>query len=288
MKRISMGMLLAILKILQTIHEHKFHIKNDLFSYMQFSFVNLQQAIELAVKCNWLVSPKKNLFFITKKGLSIISKFNGTELTTDVLQTMLYAYALSCNPIWVFRVPRGRKEASLFMSIDEKRCFYEAGLLDENIDKACIKWWDSLSARITSTKDMRLLRIGRKAEQLTIQYEKNRTGVQPDWRSFDTNLVGYDVLSIVKKDDCSKLLIEVKASSLPMQNANMIISNHEWEVAMQSQNYVFHLWTLSGIPELAVIKVDDLKPHIPQNLGKGEWKKARIPFVVFKEFFNTF
>lgn len=291
MTHISMGMLTAILSILKIIRMQEIHRKQDIISYLRFNHIDLNQAIELAEKCLWIISSEGaegKSYFLTDKGMLIISKFDNREISSSLLQHLLFDYALSCFPIWVFRVPSGRKEASLFMTIDEKRCFFEARLLDTNIDNNCIRWWDALSAEIRSNEDIKLLEIGRKAEQLTLQYEKERTGNFPDWRSFDTNLVGYDVLSILSKDDAAKLLIEVKASSLSIQNACMFISSHEWEIAIHSKNYIFHLWSLQDCPYLGIINVDELKPHIPQDTGSGKWKKAQIPYAAFYEHFSPY
>ena len=55
-------------------------------------------------------------------------------------------------------------------------------------------------------KDLSLDDVGRKGERLTLQYEELRTNVKPDWRSIETNLSGYDVLSQRSKTDNTPLL----------------------------------------------------------------------------------
>lgn len=60
-------------------------------------------------------------------------------------------------------------------------------------------------------------------------------------------------------------------------------TSHEWNVALTSRAYVFHLWCLSNSKKmLAVISPDELLPYIPTNNLEGQWESAKIPFSCFE------
>lgn len=101
--------------------------------------------------------------------------------------------------------------------------------------------------------------------------------------SIDSNLAGYDIKSRVSEDSSDILLIEVKASTYALGQAVFHVTSHEWNVALTSRAYVFHLWCLSDSKKmLAVISPDELLPYIPTNNLEGQWESAQIPFSCFE------
>ena len=195
---------------------------------------------------------------------------------------MLEDYVLKCAPVWSNRIPYGRKEASLFMSDDERACFIEAGLLNKNIDMIAIKWWDTLSTIIRGKSAQENVEIGREGERQTFQYEKRRTEVSPKWMSIESNLVGYDIQSQIDKNDGTPLLIEVKTSKNVLHDACFYITSHEWYVACTSKSYIIHLWLLSPTGnQLAILTPDEIRPYVPTNNLEGQWEDAKIPYSCF-------
>ena len=166
----------------------------------------------------------------------------------------------------------------------------EAGLIDSQ-DEGVIDWWDRLAGEERAKSDANLGDIGRKGERLTLQYEEQRTGVKPAWRSIESNLSGYDILSQRSAEEKEKLLIEVKTSTQTIENACAIISRHEWDVATMKNNlerYLFYFWAISsGVNSLAILSVDEIRSHIPSDNEAGKWENASIPFSIFIDRFST-
>ena len=126
-----------------------------------------------------------------------------------------------------------------------------------------------------------MLKLEDLAKKLTLTHERKRTQREPIWQGFESNLIGYDVLSVVDKRNNNLLLIEVKTSDTAQKLASFHISENEWQVSISSRNYIFHLWSLKPKPDLIIISPDQLEPHIPNNNGEGKWESAIIPFEVF-------
>jgi hypothetical protein len=78
---------------------------------------------------------------------------------------------------WTSRVSRGRKEASIFLSKDEKRCFVEAELLLDDLSDESLIWWGILSNSIRAQSDEDNLITGRRGELLNfymMRIERNQ------------------------------------------------------------------------------------------------------------------
>jgi len=104
----------------------------------------------------------------------------------------------------------------------------------------------------------------------------------------ETNQEGYDVGSVVSQQDRSYLRIEVKAS-VQGQTGRAYITKNEWKVATDDiTKHLFYFWKVKDgdQPELAVLDADAVRPHIPTNLGSGQWESTSIPFSSFEECFN--
>ncbi|NJD02813.1 MAG: DUF3883 domain-containing protein [Ruminiclostridium sp.] len=142
-------------------------------------------------------------------------------------------------------------------------------------------WWDDLFVKIYNEREAEKLLVGRYGEKLSVRYELKRTEQRPIWKSIDSNLAGYDLLSQVSKFNDNKLLIEVKASKYEYLHAVAHITRNEWETACLSTNYCFHLWLLSDEPQIAIIPFDDMKMHIPEDNGSGSWESVSIPYHSF-------
>ena len=222
---------------------------------------------------------------MTKRGTGLL-RLQTQGLLVDLKRQMLTDYVLKCAPIWSNRIPYGRREASIFMSKDEKACFADAGLLSDKLNPGIIGWWDTIAIQIRTQTQQAKSETGRLGERNTIKYERNRTNSDPVWMSIDSNLAGYDIKSQMSKDNSGPLLIEVKASTFALGQAEFHITSHEWNVALTSRAYVFHLWCLFGNKKmLAIISPSDVMPYIPTNNLEGQWESANIPFSCFENKF---
>lgn len=251
--------------------------------------INLNSSLDFAIQCQWVSNVDTNVV-LTDYGNTIIEMFDGHSISMQLWRRILYIYITVCSPAWCRRIPYGRREAYLFMNEEEQRCFDEAGLVDSQ-DESVIDWWDMLANEERTKSDAALGDIGRKGERLTLAYEELRTGVKPNWRSIETNLSGYDILSQRSSNEKEKLLIEVKTSTQQLETACAIISRHEWDVASMKNNrnrYLFYFWALSGNGNrLAIINVDEMSSHIPDDNESGKWENVSIPFDAFKEMFEN-
>ena len=251
--------------------------------------VDKTSALEFANQCNW-VSFVNNDIIITESGERILGDFKDESISQGLWRIILYDYIMVCRPAWASRIPLGRKEASFFMTNDEKRCFFEAGLLDAS-NEAIVLWWDLIASNYREERNAKLEDTGRSGEQLTIRYEEDRTGTKPQWVSIETNLAGYDILSRASADNPSTILIEVKSSIKPINEAKIVLTRNEWDVASCSYNYnryFFYIWLIGSKNQLAVIPAATLEKHIPKDEGDGRWDTTEIPFSVFvSQFVNV-
>lgn len=251
--------------------------------------INLNSSLDFAMQCQWVSNVNADVVF-TDNGNNIIEMFDGQSISMQLWRRILYIYITVCSPAWCRRIPYGRREAYLFMNEEEQRCFEEAGLVDSQ-DESVIDWWDTLANEERNRSNAALGDIGRRGERLTMAYEELRTGVKPNWRSIETNLSGYDILSQRSSNEKEKLLIEVKTSNQQLETACANISRHEWNVAVMKNNrsrYFFYFWALSGHGNrLAIINVDEMSNHIPEDNESGKWENVNIPFNAFREMFEN-
>lgn len=286
--KLSIGLISNILLLFEkVVSENKIIINRLNRKYFNLNF-ETESLLIFASECSWLKPIDENILVLTDKGVSIFEKFQGDELKADLVKEVLYDYILLKKPSWSYRIPYGRKEATIYMSLDEKQCFYLAGLLVDEINDECMKWWDDIATHIRVLDSIHKSDIGRRGEVLSIDYETKRTGLKPYWNSFETNLNGYDLLSVIDKDCDIKLSIEVKATTKDISHATFFLTKNEWHTAKTSKNYIFHIWLVSDTNKIAVISVEEMKKHIPQNSGYGEWKQVEISFAAFHDKFEIY
>lgn len=248
--------------------------------------INKRAAYDFALQCNWIADEGSGIEF-TNRGKEIVSLFRGTNITSGLWMRALYDYVSTCRPAWASLIPYGRKEAYLFMTNDEKRCFFEAGLMD-SIENEVVQWWDHVALLFRKEKKDSLDDIGREGERKTLAYEELRTKVKPRWESIDSNYSGYDIISQRAEGANEPILIEVKSSLKSIYEAKMIITRNEWDVATCGYNvdrYFFYLWLLGDKSRLAVIPASSIKNHVPNDTGAGHWHTLEIPFLCFEHDF---
>lgn len=204
------------------------------------------------------------------------------------LRAMLIDFIEIEQPPWLQLVPYGRRETLLQAPPSIRQVFVEAGLAYGD-DEETVRFWDALAARARGLRDGALTEIGRRGERLTLQYERNRTDMEPKWIALESASDGYDVLSHVAKSDSRRMTIEVKTSERGTEFASFHLTRNEWVTALGSMAHRFHLWVLApSRSELAVLTVEQVGAHVPSDTGAGVWESVSIPFSAFKETFQRF
>ncbi len=283
MLRLSANVISSAILLLHRLESYHFSSLTEL-AYAKISFINVEDVFDFSQGCGW-VCKRGNAPVVTSRGKEILNLYH-QGLNIELKRLMLTDYIIKMSPVWSARVPYGRSEAAIFMTNDERACFSEAGLLAERLDYSIVEWWDAVANRLRARDQQRRSDIGRIGETNSIRYERKRTNSDPKWMSVDSNLVGYDIQSKLSVDDDRTLLIEVKTSTTPLDQSMFHVTSHEWNVALTSPAYVFHLWHLIGDKKfLAIVSPDDINPYIPDNNLTGEWENVKIPFSSFKDKF---
>ena len=112
--------------------------------------IRLADAISFAQKLGWLNVEKQEVSF-TKKGEYILTQFDGRNVSGELWRKILQEYIYTWKPIWINRIPYGRREAYYFMSPDEKRCFENAGLMETDPQSEIVEWWDTIAEHVRRT-----------------------------------------------------------------------------------------------------------------------------------------
>ena len=283
MIRLSENVLASSMSLLKRLESYHFSSLSEL-AYSKIAAIASEDLFVFAQNCGWVYESNRTPT-LTERGAELLQlQEHGQQI--ELKRQMLIDYVLRAAPIWTNRIPYGRSEARVFMSKDEKACFSEAGLFTDQLDSSIVEWWDTIANQIRTQSQLTKTDIGRNGELNSIAYERIRTDADPVWMSVDSNLAGYDIKSRLSKDDPETLLIEVKTSSLAINDAVFHVTSHEWEVALTSPAYVFHLWCLINQTKLlAILSPNDVQPYIPTNQLEGEWESAKIPFSCFESYF---
>ncbi len=285
MIRLSMNVVSSAIRLLKYINDGLVKSNDEIESLYTIGDIDVDDLLEMIEKCI-LVEPQDSSKQITNSGKYIVNESDNKN-TGNAIRMFLERYVVQVAPAWSRRIPFGRNEAFLFMTKDEQACFYEASLMNKSPAEDEIIWWDRIAAQIRNEKEEAKLNTGRIGERLTIQYEIMRTGVRPEWKAIDTNMAGYDVMSVVSRDVRAPLLIEVKSSQENLTGAFCHITSHEWNVSNLSASYLFYFWSINNNKtKIAILNHDDIAPHIPENHMNGEWESVKIPFYAFRDRFS--
>jgi Protein NO VEIN, C-terminal len=232
------------------------------------------EAISLAGALGWLARDSTGHLHPTGAGLAA----HPEGARSLRLRFQLHAFILHTKPSWSALLCRGRREAAAQLPAEIRQCLQDAGLL-EGIDDATVQWWDSLAVASRVESQHELLTIGRFGERLSLHYERNRVGIDPLWQALESNSAGYDILSWVASGRADRLLIEVKCSVLTQATAHLHITRYEWQTARTANNAVFHLWIVRPDSRcLWILTPEQVRPHVPDDHGAGEWESVCIPF----------
>ena len=97
------------------------------------------------------------------------------ELTRHHLRLFVFAWIEVIQPPWLRLVPHGREKLRIALADDQVQCFREAGLFDEVPDDDALAWWDRLAGLMRGQADSEKMRRARHAEQLSFEFEVDRT-----------------------------------------------------------------------------------------------------------------
>ena len=199
----------------------------------------------------------------------------------------IIAVLLLKMPTFTKLMTRGRGRFIKSLDTNEFRdilsVFREAHVLDEPPSNADVAWWDTIQGRVRLNNDQEVMARARAAEKLSLEHEQAelvKLGIEqsPRWIAIEDNFVGYDVLSYRHTPEgVQTRLIEVKSTiASPLR---FIVTRNEWNTAEKvGDAYLFHVWDLAkSPPELFIRTVEQVRPHIPEDNEKGEWKSASIP-----------
>jgi hypothetical protein len=277
---ISVGQLHSAKKLLDWVAKNQL-VKSDISIFNRVLVCPAMDVLNLCTRCGWLEINLDGVLQLSKRGYEL-NNINDYRIR---LRYQIQDIVSREQPSWSRLFPKGRDETINFVAADIRQCLDEAGLLSPQVTDDIVVWWDEISGLVRGIKSATLSQTGRAGERLTLNYELNRTGKTAIWQSIESNLSGYDVLSCISITDESPLQIEVKTSDNSLSHASFHITSNEWETALLSRNYVFHLWLLDENPKLAIVAIDKIAEHIPLNVGDGEWESVKIPFKVFQENF---
>lgn len=269
---ISVGILYSSQAFLKYVYERRINVEEFSVLFNRFNLTNPKYILRVSLDCKWINLTDNGIIEVTDIGKEVI--LNGDY--QNQLRIQLIHLIEVYKPSWSALIYYGRLEAIKFFPTDIIQCFKEAGLLD-GYEQNVIEWWDKLAASVRGLHEDENLRIGRIGERLSFEYEKIRTCKIPKWQSVDSNLSGYDILSYESSSSHKQLKIEVKASN-SLNDIQFYITRREWNVAINSSDYVFHIWSLNPINELHVVSVEDMNKNIPLDLGKGNWESVKIRF----------
>lgn len=241
-------------------------------SFKNYKYDSSVKILQLVTECGWVHLEIDGKISLSEKGEGIAALDYKSALTRQ-LEDMILIY----NPSWASFLPKGRDETIRFLPDGPKQCFKEAGFTGDLSDQL-IDIWDRLALAYRNYSNQLLLKTGRTGERLSIKHEIERTGKKPKWQSLESNLSGYDLLSVVDSNDSSPLLIEVKSSIAKLEYAQFHISRNEWKVAKTSENYTLHLWLIADQNQHFTVPIENLSKHIPNNNGAGEWESVIVPF----------
>lgn len=268
----SVGHLYSTHDFLKFLKDSEVSPENFKISFNKFKYSYPEKILDLSFKCGWILMDRIGNIKLSNNGLNI-AKLNYKEALFSQLCDMINVY----NPTWASVIPKGREESKHFLPPEVYQCFYEAGLFG-TFDDSLIQMWDSLALAYRNFNQKKLLDIGRKGEKLSFDYERQRTKINPIWQSLESNISGFDILSVVSEREEEKLRIEVKSTESKLDYAHLYITQNEWDTALSSKHYIFHLWLLNPSPKLFIIEKEIVEVHIPRNNNEGCWKNVMIPF----------
>ncbi|MBA9085988.1 hypothetical protein FHR92_002460 [Fontibacillus solani] len=272
---VSVGLFYSSQRLVKLICDNLITTNEILQHFTKMYVASTPYVIDLCKSCGWVEINPSGFLQVTGKGFEILE----VQSITERLRIQLKHYIYTLKPSWSKVMHFGRTEALQHFPQEIIQCFEEAELLgDYNLDDSIILWWDTLGAFSRRGIEEKKNSIGRRGETLTLQYEEKRLGVTPLWKSFESNFVGFDILSRVSRQDNSNLSIEVKATTSTSDSISFFITHNEWNVASLTENYLFYIWSLAPTSTLYILTPDIVELSIPNIRGNGDWETVKVEY----------
>jgi hypothetical protein len=279
---LSPGLVQGCFELLSIAHSSRLEFTQIRSAFSYFGSISSDKVLETVQTLQWLHADQDGVTELTSAGSRILSLI-GYEAQ---LRQALLDYIDIARPAWIQNARFGRSRVIAFAGSEIGQIFVEAGL-SHSTDQEVIEFWDLIAGRARGQENDRFLAIGRRGERLTMDYEYERTGMTPKWIAIEDNSDGYDILSIVGAGDPRSLSIEVKTSVMGY-TGSFHLTRNEWIRSEEVETHSFYLWNLAqSDPELAIISSEEMRVHIPENQGLGNWESVEIPFLAFRMKFNV-
>ncbi|WJY21577.1 DUF3883 domain-containing protein [Fontisubflavum oceani] len=276
---LSVGVLYSCQTFLKIVRDGTLNLDNFESSFRRIEVADGRAVLSLSQTCQWIRVTEQGRIGLTERGQTLVSyRAEAVCLREQILDVLS-----SSPPPWARRLTLGRFEALKVMPDDAQQCFRECELTD-GFDDDTVTWWDQASETVRSERSKVNHQVGRNAERLSLKYEKDRTGKDPLWQAVQTNVAGYDVLSVVDATNADRLKIEVKGSRMGRREAAFFLTRNEWRTATKSNAYQFHLWLIHEMPVLFVVPSTELAAHVPEDRMEGLWETARFSFKDFTDY----
>ncbi len=275
----SVGVLYSCQTFLQVIREDRLDIENFEKNFTRIEVADGKAVLSLSQQCRWIRVSEDGAIRLTERGEFILGKDSAQMCLREQLLDLLS----SEPPPWARKLIQGRYEALKVMPPDAAQCFKDCELTD-GFEDDIVDWWDVASQSVRSERSKLNHEVGRRAERLSLDYERQRTGVEPLWQAVQTNVAGYDVLSQVGASSSERLKIEVKGSRMGRKEASFFLTRNEWRTAEKSGAYEFHLWLVHETPRLFVVPASELEAHVPEDREQGRWETAQFFFKDFTDY----
>ena len=242
--------------------------------------IEAELAISVCQECNWIHFDPQGRIVLTDVGRDIAEHI-AKKRSATALRVQIFSMVKTYSWSWTDALRHGRQEALRRMPEDARQCFEESRTLRSRWNQELIAWWSGLAQQQRGLRSDRMIEIGRRAEQLSFEYERKRIGRSPDWRALETTFDGYDILSQLTRMDDTPLRIEVKGTTQSISGALFFVTRNEWRTAKAAGNYVFHLWSLGPSNTLRIVPASSIEPHVPSDLGKGHWELFQLKLGIF-------
>ena len=224
---------------------------------------------------NYLFSSTNfNLAFETIENFNLkIKKFINYEQT---FLSIIKEIILNSNQYFLKSILKGPHHLMQQLTENEVQCFHNAGLLVENPSMEIIQWWDSIKEIVRDRENIKKVEIGREAEKLSFQYEKEKLSKYNlehlvKWVSPYDDLLGYDIESVDK--DGEEIFIEVKKSSI--KEMRFFFTRNEWRKAQgKKSRYLIHFWDQKN--ELKILNYKEISKLVLKNNDNTEWVSLEI------------
>jgi hypothetical protein len=271
----SVGVLYSCHTFLEMVKKSPVYSTGFTSMFQEFEVATAESVLHAAQLCEWTFIGPDGSLRITSRGEAVLA-----GSSPEARLRIQLSHMIAClRPNWIAHLSSGRFEATKALPDDARQCFEEAGLL-VGYDSETLDWWDAAAGVARLVKDT-AKNSGRLGERYSRAYESARVGAAPYWQGFESNFAGYDLLSQLDKRDGRRLLIEVKASQSRVREGSFFVTRNEWDTAVRSENYLFHLWALKPSPKLLIVPRTDLDTHVPVDHGEGKWRQTWIPMSPF-------